>query len=214
MKSNKTLATILLVVGILASAFANASQKIVDYYRYNQVLQYVNTGLKSEYLILESVLVNHRNKALEVWLLEDGKKKSIIHVLEGNRVTLPLLSDEQAKKHQFVFSASDKDIYILLYLRFKPLPKSIGYDELFFALDDYNAVKAILAPKVSWLNPDFDTLWLRFDSPASLFIKGDRYEQQIDANEGDIMLKIDERILGTNAQIRFDHAPTSVIALN
>jgi hypothetical protein len=188
--------------------------KTQDYYKINRVLQYAQNELKSEYLELDSSLINHRRKAIEVWLLEDGKRKSQLNILAENRVTLPIFSEAEAKRHQLFFTAADKDIYIFLNLRFTQLPKRIGYDDLFAALDDYNAVKAIMNGPPSWLTPDFDTLWLIFELPSSLTIKGDTVERILASNGKDIMLKKDPKIMGSGAYLVFESLPATVLALN
>lgn len=188
--------------------------KTLEYFPFNEAVHYVETNLKSKYLSFEVSVVNNRNKPLEIWLLENGNRKMMLDVMPSNVVTLPTFSAKQAKQHQLYFTLSDKDIYLLLSLRFKPLPQAIAYDELFLALNDQNAIKHILGGEASWLNPDFDTLWLRFDAPSSITIKSTAVEKTIRTHEQDIMLKVDKDILGTRAMITFEHIPAFVHMLN
>jgi hypothetical protein len=211
----RTLFILILLTPLLLSCDSLvSSKKVREYYPINRVLQYFETDLKSKYLRLEPVLINHRLKDLEIWLLDDGERKMIIEPLSDGRVELPIYTNEEARTHQLLFNVPDKDIYIFLNMRFTELPSRIAYDDLFVALDDYNAVKAILNEAPSWLTPDFYKLWLIFDAPSSLSIQTETFEKKINSKGNDIMLQRDPDIFGKGAYISFESIPSTVHALN
>lgn len=216
MKSKRVLLSGLIGLCIIvASTFCVAKDtRLLEYKPYNQVLHYVANNLKSKHLQFDSRLINHRNKAVKIHLLKNGETQSKIGVLQDNHVSLPLYSEAEAQQYQLRFNIPDKDIYLFLYLSFKMLPQEIGYDELFVALEDKNAIKHIMGGKDTWFNPDFDKLWFRFDQPSTITLKNENLENVLSSNDGDIMLHLDPKILGTNTFIAFSHIPSAVLALN
>ena len=208
---------LLMIIALsLASSLSSADEfKRVEYSKINAVLQYVHDEVKSPMAQLNTRVNYSGEGEVKAWLEGAGLPEQPLPIDTNHNITLPLLTDAEAKALTLVVNqpAHLTSLNVTLFLA-PPTDNVISYQRLFSSLDDINGLTEKMAGGMSWLTPTLKTLQFHFGEPATITMTADGKTTTYRTDEThSIELKRNKRVEAQNPTVTFSRQAESVVSL-